>query len=96
MTNGFKPPFSRSKLERESSVKLSKSTKNETPVLGAGFGLLYVLAGHHKKLAKRINQLIRDTSRDPFWRIGKQERLSPSAGGTGNAASMSSIEWSAA
>ena len=81
MTNGFKPPFSRSKLERESSVKLSKSTKNETPVLGAGFGLLSVLAGHHKKLAKRINQLIRDTSRDPFWRIGKPERLSPSSEG---------------
>ena len=80
MTNGFKPPFSRSKLERESSVKLSKSTKNETPVLGAGFGLLSVLAGQ-KKLAKRINQLIRDTSRDPFWRIGKPERLSPSAEG---------------
>jgi hypothetical protein len=75
MPNGFKPPFSRSKRESEPSVKLSKSTKNETPVLGAGFGLLPVLAGHHKKLAKRINQLIRDTSRDPFCGIGKPERL---------------------
>ena len=28
-----------------------------------------------KKLAKRINQLIRDTSRDPFCGIGKPERL---------------------
>ena len=75
MTNGFKPPFSRSKLERESSVKLSKSTKHEIPVLGAGFGLLSILAGHHKKLAKRINQLIRDTTRDSFFGIGKQDRL---------------------
>jgi len=28
-----------------------------------------------KKLAKRINQLIRDTTRDPFCEIGKPEPL---------------------
>ena len=31
--------------------------------------------GTDKKLAKRINQLIRDTTRDPFCGIGKPEPL---------------------